>query len=109
MNGNVVDLIHSATMSVGQPASVEGTERHRGARSPYNFQRAEFAAAKREPSGRVLRQVQVERARLSAGRNGRESRLCDGAANPNAPESKPNTRGRRSSLVHVYNKAGHHQ
>ena len=44
---------------------------------------------------------------ISAVRNGRGSRLCDGDANSNALESKPSKRDRRNSPAHGHNKAGH--
>ena len=44
---------------------------------------------------------------ISAVRNGRGSRLCDGDAKPNGLESTPSKRGRRNSPAHRRNKAGH--
>jgi len=59
-DGNVTNLIHSALMSVGQPASVDRKHQgHRGDRSPHNLARGicrnlswRQAAAERSRSGR---------------------------------------------------------
>src|SRR5438105_10642359 len=115
-DGNVTNLIHSATMSVGQPASVDGHSRviavsARPTISVRNMPQPYLAssAGRRNARPVVMRTAGPSQRvrRLSVVRNGRGSRLCDGDASPNVPESKPNKPDRRSSPAHGYNKAGH--